>query len=306
MAAYGLGVAATACGALAALAAARLTVPLWLGHSAEVPAFVGADVLVFAVSDTGRTPETLAAAATAIERGARMVAVGGGPDDALAGLAAASSGRAVWLPGVTATPSGRTPLPGLVVAPLVVLAHCGVSADLAPSLKSAAGELAARRDAFLVPGGPAEEVARRIGRTVPLIYGSSGIGATAARWWKQRVNCNAKAPAFASELPALAYDEVAGWGQGGDVTRQVLSLVLLRHGGESEGTAALVEAVTAATEEVMADVIDVSAQGDDDVCRFFDLALLGELVSLHLAGKEGVDPGPTPAIDETHVETYGH
>ncbi len=35
--------------------------------------------------------------------------------------------------------------------------------------------------------------------------------------------------------------------------------------------------------------------------RFFDLALLGELVSLHLAAHEGVDPGPAPAVEEAHV-----
>jgi glucose/mannose-6-phosphate isomerase len=58
--------------------------------------------------------------------------------------------------------------------------------------------------------------------------------------------------------------------------------------------------VRAATEEVMADVLEIRAEGDDDLSRFFDLALLGELVSLHLAGREGVDPGPAPAVEEAH------
>ena len=48
----------------------------------------------------------------------------------------------------------------------------------------------------------------------------------------------------------------------------------------------------------MADVVEVRAEGDDDLTRFFDLALVGQLVSLHLAGREGVDPGPAPALDE--------
>ena len=65
--------------------------------------------------------------------------------------------------------------------------------------------------------------------------------------------------------------------------------------------AGLFEAVRAATDEVMADVLEVWAHGDDDLARFFDLALLGELVSLHLAGREGVDPGPAPAVEEAHA-----
>ena len=45
----------------------------------------------------------------------------------------------------------------------------------------------------------------------------------------------------------------------------------------------------------------MQGEGDDDLSRFFDLALLGELVSLHLAGREGVDPGPVPAVDEAQA-----
>ena len=59
--------------------------------------------------------------------------------------------------------------------------------------------------------------------------------------------------------------------------------------------------MTAATDEVMAAVLEVEAVGDDDLTRFFDLALVGQLVSLHLAAQEGVDPGPTPAIDEAQA-----
>ena len=79
----------------------------------------------------------------------------------------------------------------------------------------------------------------------------------AAHWWKAQVNLNAKAPAFAATLPELTHDELAGWGQGGDVTRQTMSLVLLRHAGEAPRTAGQFDAVRAATDEVMADVFEV-------------------------------------------------
>ena len=72
-----------------------------------------------------------------------------------------------------------------------------------------------------------------------------------------------------------------------------------RRRGASDG--ALFESVRAATDEVMADIFEVRPRADDDLCRFFDLALFGELVSLHLAGREGVDPGPAPAVDDAHA-----
>jgi glucose/mannose-6-phosphate isomerase len=187
------------------------------------------------------------------------------------------------------------------VSLLCALSGDGLLPDCAPSVNTAVGLLTRRRDAFVADRGIAAALARRIGRTIPLVYGESGVGAVAARWWKSCVNLNAKSPAFAAELPALAYDELAGWGQGGDITRQTMTLVLLRHGGEQAPVAGLFGAVRTATEEVMADVLEVCAEGDDDLGRFLDLALLGELVSLELAAGEGVDPGPVPAVEQAHA-----
>ena len=79
---------------------------------------------------------------------------------------------------------------------------------------------------------PARELARRIGRTIPLIYGGGGFGAVAAMRWKCSMNENAKAPAFWNVYPELDHNEICGWGQHGDVTRQVFTLVELRHGLE--------------------------------------------------------------------------
>jgi glucose/mannose-6-phosphate isomerase len=278
----------------AAVAAPRLEVPFWVGRGAAVPAFVGEGTLVVAVALGGANPETVSAARAAQARGARVVAVGG--EDALSPLA--GEGDVPWCPVAPVGPKARAAIGAATVPVLVALSEAGLLPDPATSVTAAADALARRAEALRGPRGPAAELARRIGRTIPLVYGSNGVGAAAARWWKERLNVGAKTPAFAAELPALSYGELAGWGQGGDITRQTMTLVLLRHQGEDPGVAALYGRVRAAVEEVMADVIEVWAEGDDDLGRFFDLALLGELVSLHLAAREGVDPGPAPALDE--------
>jgi glucose/mannose-6-phosphate isomerase len=299
VAAFGLGTGGTACQAAAALTSPRLAVPFWVGLGAETPAFVDRHALVFAVSCSGGTAETLAAASESVARGARVVAVGGDADSALAGLAADAGFP--WCPLSPAGRRGSAALGAATVSLLVALSRAGLLADGTPSVVAASTALARRRDAFVAPGGPAEELARRIGRTIPLVYGSDGVAAVAAHWWKARLNLNAKTPAFAAALPELSHDELAGWGQGGDITRQTMSLVLLRHGGEDPRAAGLFAAVRATTDEVMADIFEVRGEGGDDLCRFFDLALLGELVSLHLAGREGVDPGPVPVVDEAQA-----
>ena len=184
------------------------------------------------------------------------------------------------------------------VAILTALNRAGSALDPGPSVRAASAALARRRDRLFESGGPAERVAQLIGRTIPLVYGSAGVSAVAARRWKAQINLNAKAPAFCAALPDLAHDELAGWGQGGDVTRQVVTLVLLRHDGEDAESVRMFDVVTQVTDEVMAGIIEVKAEGDDDLARFMDSALFGDVVSLHLAEREGVDPGPAPTVDD--------
>jgi glucose/mannose-6-phosphate isomerase len=295
----GVGTGSAACEAVAALAGPALGVPFVVWRGGAVPPFVGPGCLVLAASCGAESPETLAAVSEAVARGARVAGVG---NDGELARSASSSGFP-WCPVGVEGPAARTAIGAATVSMLVALSHAGLLGECAPSVTAAAASLARRRDAYVGDRGPgtAGALARRIGGTFPLVYGSSGVGAVAARWWKSCVNLNAKSPAFAAELPALAYGELAGWGQGGDITRQTTTLVLLRHAGEEPSVDALFGAVRDATEEVMADVVEVWAEGDDDLARFFDLALAGELVALELAAHVGVDPGPVPAVDEAHA-----
>ena len=312
VAAFGLGTGRMAAAAAAALAAPDLSVPFWVGEGSAVPAFVGPATLVLAVSSSGGTAETLTAAEKAVERGATVVTVGGQPDGALATLA--TDAGLPWCPtpvttgGVPASGGSgsiaRAALGATTVPLLVALAGAGLRPDSSTAVRAAAEGLARRRDAFLAANGAPGALARRLGRTIPLVYGSAGAAAVAAQWWKTQVNLNAKAPAFAAALPELTHDELAGWGQGGDITRQTMSLVLLRHAGEGPRTGGLFAAVRAATDEVMADIFEVQGEGGDELSRFFDLTLLGTFVSLHLAAREGVDPGPVPAVEEAQGPAF--
>jgi glucose/mannose-6-phosphate isomerase len=288
---FGMGSSATAADAVAAFGAGRSPVPICVGNGYESPAFVGPDTLAFAVSASGDSEETIVAASAARARGARLVVVSG--SGALSEMAATSG---VPLFGVPAGPAPRAALGALTAPVLMTLSRVGLIPDAAAALDGACTSLGRRRDALVAPGSPAEEVARLIGRTIPLIYGSDGLSAVAARRWKTQVNENAKTPAFSAIQPELSHNEVAGWGQHGDVTRQVLSLITLRQAGEHPQVARRFALVVEATDEVMANVIPVWAEGDDDLGRFFDLALFGDLVSLHMAGREGTDPGPVPAL----------
>jgi len=278
---------------LAASANHALTVPVIVLKQLRTPRFVGEHTLAFALSYSGNTEETLSMARGAIDAGARLVAVSAG--GALAGVAESAGALHV------SCPTGYMPRAalGALVAPVfVTLLRLGLLPDANTWLVEARDQLARRRDECAGDGGrnPARELARRIGRTIPLVYGGGALGAVAAMRWKADVNENAKAPAFWNAYPELDHNEICGWGQHGDVTRQLFSLVELRHGFEHEQLARRFDITRSIIEEAVHQVLEVRAAGEGRLAQLLDLMYAGDWTSCHLALQNDVDPGPIDAI----------
>ena len=213
-----------------------LPVPVVVLKQNRVPRFVGPRTLAFAVSYSGDTEETAADGHGRArsrrarsspssrrgdwptwpqERGAVHVPCPDGylPRAAVGALAGSAVRRAR-----AGRPRSRTP---------------GEWLDAGTDASSRTGARSAGRDVD-GPANPAREIARKIGTTIPIFYGGGALGAVAAQRWKCDVNENAKAPAFWNAYPELDHNEICGWGQHGDVTRQLFTLVELRHGFEHE------------------------------------------------------------------------
>jgi glucose/mannose-6-phosphate isomerase len=288
---------------LAAVAGPQLPVPVSVVKSYECPAFVGDGTLVFAVSASGNTEETIQAATDAAVAGARMIVVTGGGE--LGHLATGWGAPVVSVP--TDIPQPRAAIGAVALPPLVVLEEIGLFRGGRYWTDAAIAQLKRRRDQLAGAGeaSPAADVARRIGATIPLIHGGGALGAAAALRWKTQVNENAKAPAFWASQPELCHNEVCGWGQHGDVTRQVVTAVSLRHDGEHPQVGRRFELVDELMREVVHDVVEVRAEGDGDLAQLFDLVLFGDYVSLWMAVLAGVDPGPVPVLVDLKRELAG-
>ena len=291
----GMGGSGIAGDVLAAVANAVLPVPVVVLKQIRTPRFIGPGTLAFAVSYSGDTDETVQMATGAFDAGAHVVAVSRAGE--LETLARARGG--VHVP----CPDGYLPRAavGALLAPLfVTLERVGLLPDAAQWLDQAGRQLAARRDKcrpdVAAPANPAREIARRIGTTIPIFYGGGALGAVAAQRWKCDVNENAKAPAFWNVYPELDHNEICGWGQHGDVTRQVLTLVELRHGFEHEQLERRFALTRALIEEALAQVLEVRAEGEGRLAQVLDLMYLGDWASCYLALDHDVDPGPIDTI----------
>jgi len=291
----GMGGSGIAGDVLAAAANDVLPVPVVPIKRYRIPAFVGPHTLAFALSYSGDTEETLSMAAGAADAGARLVTVSRGGELAEVGR----ERGALHVP----CPDGYLPRAalGALVAPLfVALFRIGLLPAAHAWLVHAQEQLARRRDRCRpsVEGAanPAREIARRIGRTIPIIYGGGALGSVAAYRWKCDVNENAKAPAFDHAYPELDHNEICGWGQHGDVTRQVFSLVELRHGYEHPRLSPRFAATRELIEETLVQVLEVPAEGEGRLAQVLDLMYVGDWASCYLGLDQDVDPGPIDAI----------
>ncbi|WP_420638595.1 SIS domain-containing protein [Candidatus Poriferisocius sp.] len=294
----GMGPGGFAGDLLAVTAGPFMPVPIVVVKSYQPPSYVDEQTLVFALSASGDTPEIVQAAAQAAEAGGRVVAVAGG-------------GRLARMAGEWGTPlvevdlmlyPPRAGLSVLTVAPMIILEQMGLFPGATQWVRHSVDQIRRRRDTVR---SSASALARRLAGSVPLIYGGGGLGSVAARHWKNMINTCAKAPAFSAGVPDLLHNEIAGWGQHGDVTRQVFSLVVLRHEHEHPEVMRGFELVVDMMEEVVRSVHTVEANGEGPVAQLFDLMYQGTVTAMELAAGVGLDPGPVPAIDSARRVLQG-
>jgi glucose/mannose-6-phosphate isomerase len=278
---------------LQAIAGPFMPLPVVVVKGYEPPSYVNDRTLVFAMSFSGDTEETVDAVETAAAGGGRVVAVTRG--GRLGALVERWGGQVV--PIADGIPQPRAGLGALAIPPLIVLERMGLFPGAGEWIALAVEQLRIRRDELVRDGNPAELLARRIGRTLPIIYGGGGLGAVAATRWKTEVNENARVAAFSNSSPELCHNEIAGWGQHGDMTRQVFTLVDLRHDYEHPQVMRRFELIDQVAEEVLAGVETVEAAGEGNLAQLLDLSMFGTFTSLHLAAQEGIDPGPVPVLD---------
>jgi glucose/mannose-6-phosphate isomerase len=263
-----------------------LGLPMLIFRDYELPPWTAPDRAILCASYSGNTEETLACFEAAEALGAiRYASTTGG---ALADAARASDVPVIGLPG------GLQPRHavgyGFTVA-AEIAALIGAAPAVRTEIDIAAAFLEERRDALVEKAG---HIADRIAGTVPAIYGCDLTVPVAYRW-KTQINENSKQHAFDHQLPEMDHNELVGWSQNGQ--GPAFSAVILtdrdqhpRQRERAELTASLIDPSARA-------VVTIETEGESRVSRLMWSVMLGDLVSLHIAAHNGVDPAPVEVID---------
>jgi glucose/mannose-6-phosphate isomerase len=294
---FGMGTGKTAGEVVRAVGGAKVPVPILVESAYEVPGCVGARSLVFALSGSGNTDEVNHAAATSSARGARLVAISAG--GWLLDFAADSAAAIVPIPAEIKPP--RATFGVVVGALLATLERTGFLPEARPWLESAALQLGRRRDELSRDGNFAERLASDLVARHVTCQGDTPIGATAAERWKAQINQNARQSASASAQPNASHNEAVAWDCRNDLTRTRDAFVMLRHGFEDPRVSQRMARLSDYLDGKIP-VHSVRGEGGSPFAVLMDLAMIADFTSLHLAVKNGVNPGSAPFISHTVKE----
>ena len=314
----GMGGSGVAGDIVSALAAPLMAVPVTVAKGYACPAFVGPNTLAIAVSFSGNTEETLEATAAAHSAGASVVAVTSG--GRLAELAGEWGAPLCQVD--PALPMPRAAVGAISVAPLVALEQAGLLSGVADWVGAAVAQLRVRRDAANGSASDGDAHERSAddgdaadssagcegliaeigqGRMLPVFYGGGDLGIVAAGRAKAQINENAKIPAYASAMPELCHNELAGWDQAGRLADgSQLAVFSLRHSFEHPQIGRRYEFTQRVFDSVRIAVphAELRAAGDGPMAQLFDLIYQVDVLSLRVAAAVQRDPGPIPVLTE--------
>lgn len=268
-----------------------LVLPMLVFRDYELPPWSSADRAILCMSYSGDTEETLACFEAAEVVGAHRLA-------ATTGGALADAARAGGVP-VIGMPAGLQPRHsvgyGFTVA-CEIAALVGAAPGIRTEIDTAAAHLEAGAEALTARSA---EIADRLAGSVPLLYGCD-LTAPVAYRWKCQLNENAKQHAFDHQLPELDHNEIVGWAPDGAAGG--FSAVFLTDSGQHprlRQRAALTAKLIAPS---ASSVIEVETEGETRIERLLWAVMLGDLVSLQLAARNGVDPAPVEVIERLKDE----
>lgn len=291
----GLGGSAIGGDILRTLAWPRARVPVIVNRDYHMPAFTGPNTLVFAVSYSGNTEETLSAYQQAREAGAQIICVSSGGK--LSQMARKDGYEVISVPGGL-VPRAAT---GYLFAPVALaLERMGILQDVSPQIQETITVLQALREELQpgveLPQNLARTIAHELKGAVPVIWGTAVVSEAAALRWKAQINENAKAPAYYNIFPELNHNEIVGFEAPAEILSRLV-VIMLRSGSDSPRIVKRMEITRNIIRGQVKNIIEVQSRGQSFLAQFYSLVYIGDYASVYLALEYGINPAPVKVID---------
>jgi glucose/mannose-6-phosphate isomerase len=269
-------------------------VPMTVSRGDWIPGFVNKATLVFAVSYSGNTRETLAACAEALERGLTVVVLTAGGS-----LEEIAEERGLTLLRMPGGMKPRAAIPYQFFMLATTLNRIGLIRESWGEVGEAMEVLRGLRDE-MVPEvaavvNPAKRLAATLLNKIPFIYGSRLLEGALYRFSTQLME-NGKAPAVGGTYPEVFHNAVLASEAPVDVL-DAIALLVIHGSGDSGRTEEKLQKFSELFRGVGVQC-ELETRGTGKLARILSVIYSGDFVSTYLAFLYGHDPGSNGAIDE--------
>jgi glucose/mannose-6-phosphate isomerase len=253
-------------------------IPVYVNRDYKVPNFVNENSLVFVVSYSGNTEETLSSLNDAKEKNAQIIGITSG------GKLAEECKKVIQIP------SGLQPRAalGYLFFPMLGILHNSNLARVKNEDLNEMLEILKQTDKFNEAG---EELSKKLKEKIPIIYASESLGAIAFRW-KTQINENAKMPAFYNVFSEMNHNEIAGYKS----MDMKFAAVIIRDKQDNERIKKRMD-ICREIMEGHVTVEEIETQGESLLARMFSTIYLADFVSYYMALANRVDPSPVEIIE---------
>lgn len=269
-------------------------VPITVSRGERIPGFVDEATLVFAVSYSGNTEETLTACSKALERGSTVVVLTSGGS-----LGEIAEERGLTLLRMPRGMKPRAAIPYQFFMLATTLNRIGLIPESWSEVEEAMEVLRGLRDEMApevaAEVNPAKRLAATLLNKIPFIYGSRLLESASYRFRTQLME-NGKVPAAGGTYPEAFHNAVVASDAPADVLNS-MALLIIHGSGDLGRTGEKIQKFRELFLGVGVQYV-LEARGTGKLARILSVIYTGDFVSTYLAFLYGHDPGSNGAIDE--------
>lgn len=278
------------CGNIVATSAIEnIKMPVFSFRDYTVPEYIDDKCLVFAISYSGNTIETLTSLKALLDRSLRnIITISSG------GILEQVSQK-FNLPHIK-IPAGRPPRAslGYLLIPIIVsLGKLGLFNLYEDTIKEVIKEVEALRTDvnadIPVENNIAKDVAIQIKGKLPIVYGTGEAMGVVAERWAGQFQENAKVLTFNRTFPELCHNQAIGWEDASGITDKCVVISLegeWEKGAKVEQRGALLDIVKGKG----IPVLHINITGDGGLPAIIRAIYLGDFISIYLSALNNVDP----------------
>jgi glucose/mannose-6-phosphate isomerase len=273
----------------------RIKIPVYVVEDYALPDYTDRNSLVFIVSYSGNTEESISCYREALKRNLNIIIV-------TTGGKLEEYSRINRLPCVL-VPKGYQPrnaVAYLFFPMLKVLENAGIINDNSDDVKNLVDNLRKNQSNFDRIG---RDIALKLFGKLPVIYASSNFYSVAYRW-KCEINENTKIPAFCNKFPELNHNEFNSYVNVNKLNVPI-HIVILQDQDDHRRVIKRMELTRKNIKEMTNDTVkftEITIRGDSILTKMFTTIYIGDLVSYYLAINYATDPSPVEWIEKFKKE----